>query len=98
MSAAFGRLRVETFERNHYTLCPNQPPSGGCVLKRDCLIYLNLRLLQPPSGGCVLKQCNYTFSNPFAQSAAFGRLRVETGGLEHDAFRQVFSRLRAAAC
>ena len=38
----------------------NQPPSGGCVLKRYIEgVSTNIKT-QPPSGGCVLKQsvCN----------------------------------------
>ena len=33
----------------------SQPPSGGCVLKRNMCLLLRTRSGQPPSGGCVLK-------------------------------------------
>ena len=33
-----------------------QPPSGGCVLKRNNQQHPHQQLQQPPSGGCVLKQ------------------------------------------
>ena len=34
----------------------SQPPSGGCVLKRNMCLLLRTRSGQPPSGGCVLKR------------------------------------------
>ena len=38
-----------------------QPPSGGCVLKRDLTSRLpHFADSQPPSGGCVLKRPAYT--------------------------------------
>ena len=54
--AAFGRLCVETY----FFFCgffhlPNQPPSGGCVLKPQPVTNSLLIQAQPPSGGCVLK-------------------------------------------
>ena len=33
-----------------------QPPSGGCVLKQQCIPVSSRPNVQPPSGGCVLKQ------------------------------------------
>ena len=36
-----------------------QPPSGGCVLKRDVWCELRKGGFQPPSGGCVLKLLRY---------------------------------------
>ena len=33
----------------------SQPPSGGCVLKRNRDYIIPHDILQPPSGGCVLK-------------------------------------------
>ena len=33
----------------------DQPPSGGCVLKRLLLPAVLQPRIQPPSGGCVLK-------------------------------------------
>ena len=33
-----------------------QPPSGGCVLKQQCIHLAFVGFVQPPSGGCVLKQ------------------------------------------
>ena len=33
----------------------NQPPSGGCVLKRHACRFGRTFGFQPPSGGCVLK-------------------------------------------
>ena len=55
-SAAFGRLRVETFFNTlNVKITVNQPPSGGCVLKPTRVFcHISLRH-QPPSGGCVLK-------------------------------------------
>ena len=34
---------------------PIQPPSGGCVLKRQAVAAVARQAVQPPSGGCVLK-------------------------------------------
>ena len=34
----------------------DQPPSGGCVLKRQTITISERGSNQPPSGGCVLKQ------------------------------------------
>ena len=56
-----------------------QPPSGGCVLKRGQKVRVKtIWLVQPPSGGCVLKLDNRLESWILVESAAFGRLRVET--------------------
>ena len=52
--AAFRRLCVETLHRER-PYKDTQPPSGGCVLKRDCLALNPDEAHQPPSGGCVLK-------------------------------------------
>ena len=56
LAAAFGRLCVETANRDCCFLFVLQPPSGGCVLKRLQKTRYNASGLQPPSGGCVLKQ------------------------------------------
>ena len=34
---------------------PDQPPSGGCVLKLFNGEWREVKRAQPPSGGCVLK-------------------------------------------
>ena len=77
MSAAFGRLCVETqpFGRRR----PNvfQPPSGGCVLKHGLKASKHGLLIQPPSGGCVLKRLCIDRGRLY-NAAAFGRLCVET--------------------
>ena len=53
-AAAFGRLCVETLHNLDWHDFLEQPPSGGCVLKRH--VYgLIFSIGQPPSGGCVLK-------------------------------------------
>ena len=56
--AAFGRLCVETRPQNNTDIKLDQPPSGGCVLKRISVptSHLNQVQEQPPSGGCVLKR------------------------------------------
>ena len=41
------------------TMCLNQPPSGGCVLKQSCVLKHLTENNQPPSGGCVLKHNVY---------------------------------------
>ena len=57
---------------------PNQPPSGGCVLK-PLLEYHHGRIpAQPPSGGCVLKLTQVESILTHILPAAFGRLCVET--------------------
>ena len=77
MSAAFGRLRVETLPEKSTLGSRPQPPSGGCVLKRRMMWDVPPRKFQPPSGGCVLKQ-SHTRRQNHPRTAAFGRLRVET--------------------
>ena len=56
----------------------HQPPSGGCVLKHCQSQYQSLADAQPPSGGCVLKRLSRWRNRFVGQSAAFGRLCVET--------------------
>ena len=53
--AAFGRLCVETHNLSFRQIFQNQPPSGGCVLKRFIEDIAEQIGIQPPSGGCVLK-------------------------------------------
>ena len=46
-------LKLFVFSFNSYAT--DQPPSGGCVLKRD-IGWDDTKIVdQPPSGGCVLK-------------------------------------------
>ena len=59
--AAFRRLCVETWVASHDFGDVNQPPSGGCVLKRYSRNTENQLDTQPPSGGCVLKRIMYYF-------------------------------------
>ena len=55
--AAFGRLCVETIKTaDIVAVLRNQPPSGGCVLKRQFDVLRFACNAQPPSGGCVLKR------------------------------------------
>ena len=85
VSAAFGRLCVETndalFGRVHF----GQPPSGGCVLKQVSAHADGIGDIanQPPSGGCVLKLLLCRRQQQAQQSAAFGRLCVETNHPKH---------------
>ena len=37
-------------------MTPNQPPSGGCELKRPFTWLVKGAMHQPPSGGCELKR------------------------------------------
>ena len=53
--AAFGRLCVETANREMPRRELTQPPSGGCVLKLKGGDFAFQLFNQPPSGGCVLK-------------------------------------------
>ena len=72
-------------KRPHVSDCQSastQPPSGGCVLKQSFEVACNYARDQPPSGGCVLKLWIISKMSSIANSAAFGRLCVETGG--HD--------------
>ena len=48
------------------------------MLKPTTITPLAWVLTQPPSGGCVLKQAEHNDQVAVLQSAAFGRLRVET--------------------
>ena len=54
--AAFRRLCVETALAESPKTDGTQPPSGGCVLKRENMDKYGFGRSQPPSGGCVLKQ------------------------------------------
>ena len=78
LSAAFGRLRVETSFSDSFALITRQPPSGGCVLKHLEELVQQVEHRQPPSGGCVLKLYPPSSLWLTRWSAAFGRLRVET--------------------
>ena len=79
VSAAFGRLCVETGLRNQ-NMQPHfrQPPSGGCVLKPAAPVLFCRSIWQPPSGGCVLKLDDFFDAHFVGGAAAFGRLCVET--------------------
>ena len=46
-------LKLKNWARS--LLPPNQPPSGGCVLKPVSIYGGIAEVIQPPSGGCVLK-------------------------------------------
>ena len=74
MSAAFGRLCVETiFSDLMAAIEKIQPPSGGCVLKHKVLNHAEqVMMTQPPSGGCVLKQLLHMV----AQGCSISRLRA----------------------
>ena len=99
ISAAFGRLCVETLVTKRIWLKkPDQPPSGGCVLKPRYFYHDWLTESQPPSGGCVLKQLEHHELTDFQISAAFGRLCVETALIMKGAGDSRLSRLRAAVC
>ena len=72
LAAAFGRLCVETANRDCCFLFVLQPPSGGCVLKRLQKTRYNASGLQPPSGGCVLKPYQYRAHGNRFTPATFG--------------------------
>ena len=76
--AAFGRLCVETNGNSKLYMPTDQPPSGGCVLKRYLYNVSVFVSDQPPSGGCVLKPRHAPRCRTCRQPAAFGRLCVET--------------------
>ena len=52
----------------------NQPPSGGCELKRAKRGRRHQRAGQPPSGGCELKRLAGFLCQSIQVPAAFGRL------------------------
>ena len=69
-------LKLFVFSFNSYAT--DQPPSGGCVLKRD-IGWDDTKIVdQPPSGGCVLKHPLENFHTVPQLPAAFRRLCVET--------------------
>ena len=76
----------------------NQPPSGGCVLKR---IQSEL-VCEPFPPAAFGRLCVETISSSSAANAscpaAFGRLCVETLRKTGMAYQQPASRLRAAVC
>ncbi len=61
-----------------YKLAQMQPPSGGCVLKQECMRVLDDYGTQPPSGGCVLKPIALFWRGVGVVAATFGWLCVET--------------------
>ena len=75
-----------------------QPPSGGCVLKREMSHPNGQNPSQPPSGGCVLKHSLIGARIRYQDPAAFGRLRVETNQNQQRWLRRqtpaAFGRLR----
>ena len=77
--AAFGRLCVETADRNcGFRQISCQPPSGGCVLKPSHKKQ-ELQYQQPAAFGRLCVETSITTTEPlFSGPAAFGRLCVET--------------------
>ena len=68
LTAAFRRLCVETSESLPAPSGKSQPPSGGCVLKRDKFRFKRAAFDQPPSGGCVLKRHENGFETLYGPS------------------------------
>ena len=76
----------------------NQPPSGGCVLKR---LHTGGFLMLPVSaafGRLCVETAGNAYNAVRAYSAAFGRLCVETEYQRHRRGNKRLSRLRAAVC
>ena len=80
-----------------YERTKNQPPSGGCVLKRVSKQRLYIRF---PAAFGRLRVETAHLTNQFGhpRPAAFGRLRVETRTNSPYNAIGFSSRLRAAAC
>ena len=96
MTAAFGRLCVETQKKNSGLLQHIQPPSGGCVLKRHVARPVG-RNLAAAFGRLCVETHNRSSDWAICLSAAFGRLCVETVNSSNPV-RLPVSRLRAAVC
>ena len=95
--AAFGRLCVETDLLAQFAFIIDQPPSGGCVLKREKQRLLSNLTRQPPSGGCVLKHTDAIKNNLIPAQPPSGGcvLKLPVGMRNHT---DSASRLRAAVC
>ena len=77
VSAAFGRLCVETFVREGCGCGIDQPPSGGCVLKQ-LRPRTGLGIQTAAFGRLCVETESHTRNGNTPPSAAFGRLCVET--------------------
>ena len=75
-----------------------QPPSGGCVLKQECMRVLDDYGTQPPSGGCVLKPIALFWRGVGVVAATFGWLCVETRLCSQLNLNTLCSHLRVAVC
>ena len=96
--AAFRRLCVETYSTSSGTYSPSQPPSGGCVLKRQDLCSGKIPFL-PAAFRRLCVETLTSFNNLIGDMpAAFRRLCVETPrfGFSHPPAAP--SRLQAAVC
>ena len=79
MSAAFGRLCVETDVLAQIdSYLKDQPPSGGCVLKQIQRAVIYQTLKSAAFGRLCVETCFGLFTTRQINSAAFGRLCVET--------------------
>ena len=97
--AAFRRLCVETHTLTGLvSAIQRQPPSGGCVLKRQYVDNGAKPVYQPPSGGCVLKHAVFFGGQIDKGPAAFRRLCVETWRIPFLPSAGRPSRLQAAVC
>ena len=76
----------------------DQPPSGGCVLKRSCIAPSTRQTNQPPSGGCVLKPSDFGKNHALRLQPPSGGCvlkQIRLHDMDHIA---AASRLRAAVC
>ena len=79
-------------------LCREQPPSGGCVLKRTLLDELP-SLNNAAAFGRLCVETAYALGKTLSiAAAAFGRLCVETFVSRNVELAMGSSRLRAAVC
>ena len=78
ISAAFGRLCVETLTHLNAYHFSRQPPSGGCVLKLGSAGFVSGVQRSAAFGRLCVETMVLLFSVMLVFSAAFGRLCVET--------------------
>ena len=85
ITAAFGRLCVETAGSKTPEIVEWQPPSGGCVLKPVPSFADTAKVGAAAFGRLCVETYKRAFNNRHFITAAFGRLCVET--LKNVAFR-----------
>ena len=97
LSAAFGRLCVETVRSSIYWRSECQPPSGGCVLKPFLMGFFAVLSLTAAFGRLCVETQNQLFqTTPNPQPPSGGCVLKLEKFMEQ--WHGTISRLRAAVC